>query len=424
MKLRYDLTNQVSNKYKLSTTLKSWLPVLRANISELDEVLDDFKKENPLLDIKSGFEKNYSYKDFYSNYRSKGSSTENIEKMNIESESLFEVLSKQIMPPLFPTPRSQDIAIRIIEDINEDGFFDGDIIAISEEFGVYEEEVEKIRQRFSRLEPIGIAALDLRESFLFQLDAYDVESDKVYATAKKLIENIDNIHKFKKLEGYSQAVSIIKTFKTTPAIEYKQEDNLVIPDIFVDINEDNKIEVSLNNDYYPTITIDCEGLDHNQEFVKQKIKEANDLVDSLKMRKATIYKIGLMIIEYQYDFFYGGEIKPMKLKDIADEFGHNPSTISRAISDKYLECSRGVIPIKNFFTAALDEDVSNSTIKNFIQELVKAEDRAKPMSDMKILEEIEKKFDITIVRRTIAKYRKQLNIGSSSERKKMYLVDV
>jgi RNA polymerase sigma-54 factor len=424
MKLRYDLTNQVSNKYKLSTTLKSWLPVLQANVSELEDVLEGFKKDNPFLDVKSGYEKSYGYRDFYSSYRGKNSSTENIEKMNIDSESLHEVLSKQIIPPLFPTPRSQDIAMRIIEDINKDGFFDGDIIAIAEEFEVYEEEIERVRQRFSKLEPVGIAALDLKESFMFQLDSYDVDSDGVYQTTKKLIENIDEIHKFKKLDHYNEAITIIKTFKTSPAIEYMEDDNLVIPDIFVNIDESNKIEVSLNNDYYPTITIDCEGVDNNLDFVKQKIKEANDLVDSLKMRKATIYKIGLMIIEYQYDFFYGGEIKPMKLKDLADEFGHNPSTISRAISNKYLECSRGIIPIKNFFTAALDEDVSNSTIKNFIQELVKSENKAKPMSDMKILTEIEKKFDITIVRRTIAKYRKQLNIGSSSERKKMYLVGV
>jgi RNA polymerase sigma-54 factor len=387
-------------------------------------VLEGFKKENPFLDIKSGYEKSFSYKDYYSSYVKKGnnSNSENIEKMNIDKESLFEVLTKQIVPPLFPTSQSQQIALRIIEDINKDGFFDGDIVAISEEFDVYEEVVERIRQRFSRLEPVGIAALDLKESFMFQLDGYEDVSDEVYQTTKKLIENIDEIHKFKKLNHYDKAITIIKTFKTSPAIEFMEDDNLVIPDVFVNIDGDSRIEVSLNNDYYPTISIDCAGLDKEQDFVKQKVKEANDLVDSLKMRKATIYKIGLMIIEYQYDFFFGGEIKPMKLKDLADEFGHNPSTISRAISNKYLECSRGVIPIKNFFTAALDEDTSNATIKNFISELVKSENKAKPMSDMKILSEIEKKFDIQIVRRTIAKYRKQLNIGSSSERKKMYLV--
>lgn len=419
MKLRYDLNNQVSNKYKLSTTLKSWLPVLQANISELEDVLEGFKKDNPFLDVKSGYEKNFAYKDFYSGYTKKGSNTENIEKMNVDKESMYEVLVRQISTsPLFPTTKSQHIALRLVEDINSDGFFDGDMVAISEEFGIYEEEVEKIRQRFAMLEPSGIGALDLKESFLFQLDAYDGISDEVYKTTKKLIDNMDEIHRFKKLDHYDRAIGIIKTFKTSPAIEFMEDDNLVIPDIFVQIDGDSRIEVSLNNDYYPTISIDCEGQEKSNEFVRQKIKEANDLVDSLKMRKATIYKIGLMIIEYQYDFFFGGEIKPMKLKDLADEFGHNPSTISRAISNKYLECSRGIIPIKNFFTAALDDDTSNATIKNFINDLVKGENKSRPMSDMKILSEIEKKFDIQIVRRTIAKYRKQLNIGSSSERKK------
>lgn len=127
-----------------------------------------------------------------------------------------------------------------------------------------------------------------------------------------------------------------------------------------------------------------------------------------------------MIVEYQYEFFTGGEIKPMKLKDLAQEFGHAPSTISRAISNKFLECSRGIFPLKVFFATAIDEEIANVTIKDFVVDLIRKENKQKPLSDTKILKLIEEKFDIKIVRRTITKYRAQLNIASSSERKKLY----
>ena len=138
------------------------------------------------------------------------------------------------------------------------------------------------------------------------------------------------------------------------------------------------------------------------------------------MRKSTLLKVGVLILERQYDFFCGETIKPMKLKDIADQLGYNQSTISRAIADKYISCDRGMIKIKDFFTTSLDSDteVSNSAIKEYINELIKKEDKEKPLSDAKLLQAVEDKFSIKIVRRTITKYRKQLNLGSSSERKR------
>lgn len=186
--------------------------------------------------------------------------------------------------------------------------------------------------------------------------------------------------------------------------------------------------MQINSQYYPSIQIEMpkkeakEKIKH--DFIKNKVKEARDLVDALEMRKATLYKIGLMIVEYQYDFFMGGEIKPMKLKDLAEEFGHASSTISRAISNKFLECSRGIFPLRNFFATALDEDTANTTIKEFVSNLIKNENRQKPLSDNRILELIEEKFNIKIVRRTITKYRAQLNIASSSERKRLYKMSV
>ncbi len=216
---------------------------------------------------------------------------------------------------------------------------------------------------------------------------------------------------------------VISGFKNPPAIDYLEDSVDIVPDLMIYFNENDGLEVRLNDSYYPSITINSEyGVEH--EFITQKLKEAKSLVDALEMRKATLFKVGLMILEYQYDFFTGGAIMPLTLKTLADEFGHNPSTISRAIANKYIECDRGMMPMKDFFTTAIDEDVSNAAIKEYLLTLVKEEPHEKPMSDMKLLDVITQKFKVKMVRRTIAKYRKQLNIAGSSERKKLYKLEV
>ena len=231
------------------------------------------------------------------------------------------------------------------------------------------------------------------------------------------------MHTYSNDPYFNEAMKIIGSFKNPPAIEYLEDSMQVIPDLMIFFDEENGIEVKLNDSFYPTIIIDTAyAVEH--EFVSQKIKEAKSLVDALDMRKATLYKVGLMIVEYQYEFFTGGAIMPLTLKTLADEFGHNPSTISRAIANKYIACDRGIFAMKEFFTTAIDEDVSNSAIKDYVLQVVKEESHKKPLSDMKLLEMVQEKFKVTMVRRTIAKYRKQLNIAGSSERKKLYQLNI
>ena len=415
MKLRQERTS----KLKLSYTLRSWLPILQADIESLEETLNSFKNDNPYIKIKSGFE---SREERYINHlysNRKNSIKDSIEALNVYHKTLEEVLYEQIAPPLFPTPKSQNIAYKIIENINHEGYYEGDDKKIADEFGCKEEEIEKIRKRFAYLDPIGIGAKDLKESFLFQLEDYELDSE-LYETAKELILSLENINAFKRVKYFQEAIKIIKKFKNPPAIYFLEESGReIIPDIFINISKEG-IEVKLNEDYYPKVIIDIDENQRDEEFVKERLKEANSLINALHMRKETLYRLSLMLIEYQYDFFMGGEIKPMKLSDLAKELEYNPSTISRAISNKHLSCSRGIMPLKNFFTRALDEDVSNSSIKNFIFNIIKNEDRQKPLSDMKILSMIEDKYNIKIGRRTVAKYRQQLNIAGSSERKKLY----
>ncbi len=421
MKLRASALQ--NTKQKLSSTLRSWLPILQSNIESLQEVLEPFAKENPFIEIKIGNEKvskRYEKKSFFQQ-ASRDSVSNIIEALTIEKQSLYEVLYEQINPPLFPTPKSQKIAYSIIDNLDNEGYIQKEFVQeIADKFEYKLNDIEKIRKRFSNLSPCGVGAIDFKESFLFQLDELDVD-DELYGFVYELVENFESIEKYSSFKNFSNALQIIKKFKNPPAVEYLEKQREVIPDIFI-FSSSEMIEVKLNDAYYPDIILDTAGLDNRQEFVAQKIKDAKDLIDALEMRKATLYKIGLLIVEYQYDFFFGEAIKPMKLQDLASELKRNPSTISRAISGKYISCNRGMIPLKKFFATAVEENISNSAIKEYMQELVKYESHKKPLSDMKILEAIEKKFGVKMVRRTITKYRQQFNIAGSSERKKLYML--
>lgn len=417
-------TQSVETKHKLSNTLRNWLPILHSSLSDLGEAMAPFVESNPVVEVESGYEEDFEKKiprkvisGNVSNSR-----TEQIEALTIQKRTLHDVLGEQLEAPLFPTPISQDIAQFVISNFDENGYYEGESEEFCQKNNITLEAFEKVRLRFAYIDPVGIGAKDLAESFLFQLDSSEI-SDVAYPLALELINNLQEMHSYSNREHFSDVMKTISTFRNPPAIDYQEESAQIVPDLMIFFSEDEQIEVKLNNAYYPTIHIDTNyAVEH--EFISQKIKEAKSLVDALDMRKATLYKVGLMIVEYQYEFFTGGQIMPLTLKTLADEFGHNPSTISRAIANKYIACDRGVLAMKEFFTTAIDDDVSNAAIKEFLVGLVKKESREKPLSDMKLLDLIQEKFKVKMVRRTIAKYRKQLNIAGSSERKKLYQLGI
>ena len=417
-------TVNVEVKHKLSNTLRNWLPILHSSLSDLGEAMSPFLEANPVVEVKSGYEEEFetkTLKKHVGKYALK-SKTAQIEALTIQKRTLYDVLDEQIEAPLFPTPLSQKIASFVVSNLDENGYYEGDTKEFCQNNGIDEDSFEKIRSRFAYVEPVGIGAVDLKECFLFQLENSDID-DRTYSLACEIIYDLQNIHSYSDKKNFKEAMRVISTFKNPPALDYMEESTQIVPDLIIFFNDENSIEVKLNDEYYPTIHIDAD-YEVKHEFITQKIKEAKSLVDALEMRKATLYKVGLMIVEYQYEFFTGGDIMPLTLKTLADEFGHNPSTISRAIANKYIACQRGVFAMNDFFTTAIDEDVSNAAIKNFLTSLVKNGNKEKPLSDMKLLELIEKKFKVKMVRRTIAKYRKQLNIAGSSERKKLYQLGV
>ncbi len=389
--------------------------MLQTSIQDLESYLTNLSYENPFLEVTKS-------KDFYSNFTSNGTSGEFVESLAFYSNSLNDKLSDQIEnESLFPTPNSKKVALEILCDIDENGYFDGDIEKIATTCNVYKEYVESIRQRFARLEPSGVGALDLQESFLFQLDAIDRKiDDELYNFTKKIIKDIAHVDKYAAHHRFNDAKDIIKYFNNPPAIDYINDNVQVVPDFFVEINED--IDIRINNAYYPDIKVK-NPFNTKNENIKEKLKEAKDLVNLLSLRKSTLYKIVLIIVEKQISFFVGGELKPFSMQEIAAELGFAESTISRAVSNKYIECNLGIFPLKYFFSNAVDKDLSSSQIKSYIKNLVDYEDKEIPLTDEAILEFIETKFGLKMVRRTITKYRKILDIPSSKERKKLYKVE-
>ena len=404
MKLKTKVTN------KLSTKLLGFLPILKAGVDELFEEIKEISKENPYIEVRN--------KRFVTVSNLKNANADEIEALTLSEETLYESLLKQIEDSnLFPTKRSKDIALEIIEDINNEGFFEGDEKEIAKRLGVDEEKVKRVRERFMYLNPAGVGAKDLKECMIFQLQNIDMPED-VYKLASEMIKYLENIDKFVNEPKYKEAMKIIKQLNVVPAMEYIKDEE-IIPEIIV-LNIDGQLEIRINDEHYPEINV--KDPENKNSFSKEKFKEARNIVDALEMRKATLKKIALMIVELQYEFFQGGVIKPMKIKDLADELEYAPSTISRAISNKYLLCDRGIIPLKNFFSIALDEDTSSNQIKEEIKNLIKNEDKNKPLSDDKLTEIINQKYNLNLVRRTISKYRDQLKIPTSRERKRIYKV--
>jgi len=394
-----------SQKQGLQLSLRLWLPLLQAPVQDLETIFKEHSFDNPFLEYQSSFESNYSSGGF-------------IEEINLYEESLYDLVSRQIEAPLFPTPTSQRIANEILKYLNSDGYFEGDIEQIAQKCNTTKEFVEGIRQRFAYLEPSGIGSLNLIESFMFQLSQVSVD-EELNLFMQKVIQNLKNIDKYHKHHRFEEVTEIIKRFKSPPAVDFQEENSYIVPDFFIDINND--ITVTMNNSYYPDIIITDPFKSKNDEL-KDKLKEARDLVNLLELRKSTLYKLVLLIVEKQMNFFVGSELKPMTMAQIADDIGFEESTISRAVSNKYIKCDRGIFSLKSFFTNAVSKNLSSSEIKNYIQNLIENENHEQPLTDQDLVDNVMQRYNMKMVRRTITKYRKILDVLSSKERKKIYKI--
>lgn len=407
-------------KQTVRLSMKLWLPILESSLTELAKSVDEMSASNPYVEVKKGLENEFKLrnKDVKKFQGAKSTSLDESSGALTSEESLYDKLLSQIEAPLFPTESSKKVAKLIIQNLNEDGFFDGDANAIGDECGVEVGYVEKIRERFASLEPCGVGAKDVKEALYFQLSQQDV-SEEIYDAVKTLIYSKDVNPKSFAPNILKEAKKVLSRFKTVPAIDYQESSAPIIPDVAI-VFEKDKFEVRLNSLYYPDIVIDKELAQDGGEFAKEKVKEAMMASNLINLRKTTLQNIVNIIIEKQFKFFLGGELVPLKIQDVADILGYNQSTISRAVANKYLSCDRGIYPFRYFFSFAVSPTVSTNELKSYVKHIIENESRQKPLNDEEILENVQKRFALKMVRRSITKYRLELGIPSSKERKKEY----
>ncbi len=404
----------------------------------------------------------YLQDDDYSGYKMQGDGSnpddDDKELPIAVSSSLNEQLMAQL-GYLQLNDRQHLIGMQLIGSIESDGYVRRELeaiindLAFSQNIETTLEEIEEVLERIQEFDPPGIGARTLRECLLIQLRRKD-EFDITAHTAIRILEqcfdeftkkHYDKIIKKLSLEDEDQlkdAVAMITKLNPKPGSSAggAVKTQYVIPD-FILANNNGKLELSLNSRNAPELKISrsySEMLDSYSKsnkkdkklketvsFVKQKLDAAKWFIDAIKQRQHTLLNTMRAIINYQYDFFLEGDeskLKPMILKDIANEISMDISTVSRVANSKSVQTEFGIYLLKYFFSEGIatesGEDVSSREVKNVLKQLIDQEDKKKPLSDDK-LEKLLKGKGYNIARRTVAKYREQLNLPVARLRKEL-----
>ncbi len=362
------------------------------------------------------------------------------ERPEVSQESLTDHLLSQLhMTEL----EAEEISIGeyIIWNINSVGYLSMDVDTIAENLQVESEKVESVLAVIQRLDPVGIGARNLQECLLIQL----LEEKPIHPAAVTILRDHFEDFKNKRFEKIAKLMELdLETIKALivhitklnpkPGEGYAAfVDNYVIPDLEVR-NENGEFKVymhdwnipqlRINNEYRKMMLDRKKTSKETREYIKSRLESARWLINSIHQRRATILRVMQTIIEKQHEFFeFGSEhIKPMILKDIADEIGMDISTVSRVTNGKYVQTEWGVFELKYFFSEKIKsdegDDVSNKMIKNLIKEIITTEPDKKPFNDQKIAALLKAK-GYNVARRTVAKYREQMMIPVSRLRRKI-----
>jgi RNA polymerase sigma-54 factor len=337
------------------------------------------------------------------------------------------------------TEEIRELAELIIGNIDENGYLRISDEEISESTQAEKELVSRAVVLVQSFDPPGIAARDVRECLHLQLKAMSMEGT---LSESLVLNSLDLVGKRKyqqlskeynvSVEEVLAAVKIIESLDPKPARKFSSSAaDYITPDVFI-IKTDTGYQIVLNDEGLPKIKINNfyqkllrqkdSVQKEDKQFLEDKLRSAIWLLKSLDQRNKTIYRVTESILNFQKEFFDKGVnvLKPLNLKDVAAELNLHESTISRVTSNKYLSCPRGIYSFKYFFSNAIPSDsgeLSSTSVKEMIRKIISEEDAVNPLSDMRIVEIFRNK-NITIARRTIAKYREELKIRPQSQRRR------
>ncbi|BBP45954.1 RNA polymerase sigma-54 factor [Thiosulfatimonas sediminis] len=344
------------------------------------------------------------------------------------------------------------LASYLIDDINDEGYLStelSDLLATlndneseGEQPAYSLQELEAVLVLVQQFEPNGVGARSLQESLLLQLAA--MPQKPYVVSARQLIkENFDwlSYHDHKRIKKFyglnddelTTLLRLIQTLNPRPGRDFSPtQSEMIIPDLRLKRSKSGWL-VELNQDAFPRLGVNAtyiqlaSSLDDSEQNkrIKEQLTEAKGLIKSIQSRGETLLRVGSFIVNRQQGFFEEGEqaMKPLVLREVAEFLDLHESTISRATNQKYIQTPRGTFELKYFFSTGVSQygsaDQSATAIKAFIKRLIDAEDPKKPLSDSKLMKLLEEDNEISVARRTIAKYREAMNIPSSSERKKL-----
>lgn len=401
-----------SQKLTMTYLMKRSFQILEMTNSELKEFLYSEIEKNPILEIKLESSNYYTKKENPSYYSLK------------HSPSLFEHLLIQAKES-FSDESDLSIAENIIGNLDKKGYFSLDLEIFAKGINVDINKLFEILEIIKTFDPKGIAAKDLKERILIQID------DKNSIGYKIINENFDKILKnkidliaknLKKEKQYIRGLieKILKNTTFDPTLNFSKEPIDIYPDVsikkngknwIIDIDEDIPF-FEINKSYIQLLENKIHGSS------KKYIFSANLLMKNILVRRRTLQNICSYIIQKQSSFLSGkGFLNPLTIKEVATVLNLNTSTISRSIKNKYVQCPLGLVPIKTFFSNSHKEKENLKHFENVLREILTEENKTKPLTDIELTNKLKQK-GFLLHRRTLCKYRKKLNIGTIHQRKK------
>ena len=453
--MQMDFKLNISQKQKLILTqiMQQSINVLQMSAYDLREYIEKEFEENPILEAdfnliesKDNIDNtqlskylNDRYDENY-NYQHNNEDEASVFNFISDKKSLKDYLYEQL-GEIKSHIKIKKVVSYMIESLDSKGYLENTLEEVCSDLGIDEEKVQNALEVLQSLEPSGIGARDLKECLLIQLKNKGILDEIIKEIVLKYLEYIaDCKYNYiakelkitpKEVQAYGD---IIKSLEPKPSRGYYtgEEVKFIIPDAYI-VKIGDKYNVIMNKEIIPNITINnlykqeiLNGKNKKEvEYVKEKVNNAIGLINDIEQRNNTILKLLECIVKKQKAYFENGQeyLKPMTLRELADEMRLHESTVSRAIKDKYILTSRGTVKIKELFCNGIvscginGEDVSTNTIKNKIKKLVNLENKSKPLSDQAICDLLNKE-GIVISRRTVTKYREELGIKSSSKRKR------
>jgi RNA polymerase sigma-54 factor len=435
---------------------------LESDIKEA-ETADDGQEDNvsvedyltdETLDIKEYVNDDYDSEGFH--LSDEGPDDDKKEMPLAETTSFHELLAEQFNA-IAENEREQIMGNQIIGTIDDDGYLRRPLEAIQNDLAFSQnieasiDELKTCLVKIQALEPAGIAATSLQECLLLQLKRKDHARDGVRIAEVLLRDYFDDFTKkhYEKLtrslkitdEQLKDAIKVITHLNPKPGESVSDSKPQYITPDFILVENEGKLEVLLNSRNAPDLRISRsymetlkaydktekpgKELKQTVQFIKQKLDGAKWFIDSIKQRQNTLLMTMNAILQQQYAYFETGDetkMRPMILKDIAEKVGMDISTISRVANSKYVQTDFGTIPLKFFFSEGIatddGEEVSSREVKKILKDAIEAEDKHKPLPDEKLMEILKDK-GYNIARRTVAKYREQLNIPVARLRKEV-----